>query len=81
MAFPPQNALPLSDLKDRKRGLPFSHLTSPSVTDSAKAGVLTVTTSSPLRTQKQKKSFQNRTPHRSDPIIESKKSYCRQQMS
>lgn len=32
---------------------PFSHLTSPSVTDSANAGVLTVTTSSPARKQKQ----------------------------
>lgn len=45
--------LPLITEKD----LPFSHLTSPSVTDSAKAGVLIVTTSSPVRTQKEKNQF------------------------
>lgn len=36
---------------DADRYEPFSHLTSPSVTDSANAGVLTVTTSSPTQTQ------------------------------
>lgn len=35
--------------KEKKILLPFSHLTSPSVTDSANAGVFTVTTSSPVK--------------------------------
>lgn len=34
---------------------PFSHLTSPSVTDSANAGVLTVMTSSPVKKKPNKK--------------------------
>lgn len=38
-----------------KKELPFSHLTSPSVTDSANAGVLTVTTSFPEEKRQVKK--------------------------